>query len=69
MSPWNVLLAGFVLTCLAFIAVWVQQLRTRNAGMVDPVWSWSMGALGVLYALCGGGDPTLRWVVGLIAGT
>ena len=68
MSPWSALLAGFVLTCLAFIAVWVQQLRTRNAGMVDPVWSWSMGGLGVLYALCGGGDPTLRWVVGLIAG-
>ncbi len=69
MSPWNALLTGFVLTCLAFIAVWVQQLRTRNAGMVDPVWSWSMGALGVFYALVGSGAPSLRLLVGVIAGT
>lgn len=68
MSPWSALLAGFVLTCLAFIAVWVRQLATRNAGMVDPVWSWSMGALGVFYALVADGDPALRLAVGVIAG-
>ena len=62
------LLLGFVLTCLAFVAVWVRQLKTRNAGMVDPVWSWSMGALGVFYAVCGTADPHLRLVVGVIAG-
>ena len=64
----SALLLGFVLCCLAFIAVWVQQLRTRNAGMVDPVWSWSMGAMGVLYAVVGTGHPELRLSVGLIAG-
>jgi len=68
MSSWNALLAGFVLTCLAFIAVWVRQLSTRNAGMVDPVWSWSMGALGVMYALVADGAPEMRLAVGLIAG-
>lgn len=68
MSALSALLLGFALTCLAFIAVWVRQLSTRNAGMVDPVWSWSMGALGVLYALTATGAPATRLAVGLIAG-
>ncbi len=68
MPSLSALLLAFVLCCLAFIAVWVRQLQTRNAGMVDPVWSWSMGAMGVLYALVGTGDIGLRWTVGLIAG-
>jgi hypothetical protein len=59
---------GFVLCCMAFIAVWVRQLSTRNAGMVDPVWSWSMGAMGVLYALAGSADFSSRVMVGVIAG-
>jgi steroid 5-alpha reductase family enzyme len=53
---------------MAFIALWVRQLSTRNAGMVDPLWSWSMGAMGVLYALVGDGRPELRILVGVIAG-
>jgi steroid 5-alpha reductase family enzyme len=68
MPALSALLLGFVLCCMAFIAVWVRQLTTRNAGMVDPVWSWSMGAMGVLYALAGSADWTSRCTVGVIAG-
>ncbi len=68
MPALSALLLAFTLCCMAFIAVWVRQLQTRNAGMVDPVWSWSMGAMGVLYALVSTGDGTLRLTVGLIAG-
>jgi len=68
MPALSALLLGFVLCCMAFIAVWVRQLKTRNAGMVDPVWSWSMGAMGVLYATVGSADLTARLMVGMIAG-
>lgn len=68
MPALSAFLLGFIGCCMAFIAVWVRQLTTRNAGMVDPVWSWSMGAMGVLYAFVGSADPFTRTVVGVISG-
>lgn len=55
-------LAGLV---LAYTVVWLVQLRTRNAGMIDPVWALSLGAVAALYALLGSGDGLLRLLVGV----
>ena len=49
------LTASTGLACVfAFISLaWVVQWRSGNAGIVDAFWSWSLGFLGVLYALLG----------------
>jgi steroid 5-alpha reductase family enzyme len=45
---------------LVFAGVWFWQLRTENAGMVDPVWAMSLGALALLIAACGAGAGVNR---------
>lgn len=50
---------------LAYTVVWLVQLRTRNAGMIDAVWALSLGAVAALYALLGTGDSLARWLVGV----
>jgi steroid 5-alpha reductase family enzyme len=63
-----VVFIGFV---LIFTAVWLWQLRSQNAGMVDPVWAASLGVAAVVIALCGTGAVVNRVFVaagGLIWG-
>ena len=48
---------------LTFTAVWWVQLRTLNAGMVDPVWAASLGGVALLVAACGTGAPINRLCV------
>jgi steroid 5-alpha reductase family enzyme len=67
--PLIVLGIGFVILSFVFVLVWAVQLRTQNAGMVDPVWSWSLGFLGVLYGVLGTGETTSRVLVALLAGS
>lgn len=59
---------GFVAVSGFLSIVWLIQRRTRNAGMVDPVWSWSLGFLGVLFALLGPAPAGTRLVLGVLAG-
>ncbi|SAL30934.1 DUF1295 domain-containing protein [Caballeronia humi] len=48
-----------------FAAVWAWQLRSRNAGMIDPIWAFSLGGVAVLYAALANGDPHTRLIVGI----
>jgi steroid 5-alpha reductase family enzyme len=57
---------GFVAAALA--AVWFFQRRSHNANLVDPVWSWSLGWLGVFIAAFGAAPVTLRIVLAVLAG-
>ncbi|MGH8777635.1 DUF1295 domain-containing protein [Paraburkholderia sp.] len=61
------LAASIALAALAlvFFAVWRWQLRSLNAGMIDPVWAASLGGVALLYALAGTGDPSRRIAVGI----
>lgn len=68
MIPVLAALSGLVLVSAALTVVWAVQLKTRNAGMVDPVWSWSMGFLAVWYAIFGTADEGTRWALGLLGG-
>jgi steroid 5-alpha reductase family enzyme len=45
----------FIGLVLAFTAVWLWQLRSKNAGMVDPVWAASLGLAALVIAACGTG--------------
>ena len=60
-------LALMGVSCLLTL-VWLLQLRTRNAGLVDAVWSWSLGGVAVLYALLGSAPEALRGCLGLLGG-
>ena len=68
MTPVAAALSGLVLVSAALAVVWAVQLKTRNAGMVDPVWSWSLGFLAVWYASFGTAGDGTRLALGLLGG-
>jgi len=53
---------------VVFIAAWLRQLRTRDAGMVDPVWAASLAGVAVLAAALGTGATVNRVFVALAGG-
>lgn len=53
----------------AMMIAWLVQRRAQNAGWVDMVWSFALGAAGVVYALypLDAGSPTPRqWLVAVL---
>lgn len=65
MSPLSAALVVLLLLVTVFSAVWAWQLRTQNAGMVDPVWAFSLGVVALLYAWLGTGSTPARVLVGV----
>src|SRR5579859_1078376 len=65
MSPLAAAVIALMALIVIFSAVWVWQLKTGNAGMVDPVWAYSLGLVAVLYAVLGNGDPVSRALAAL----
>ncbi|QQC66560.1 DUF1295 domain-containing protein [Paraburkholderia ginsengisoli] len=65
MSPLAVVVIALVGLVAIFSGVWAWQLKTENAGMIDPVWAYSLGLVAVLYAVLGTGDPLGRALVAL----
>lgn len=61
-------LAGLATVSLAMAWAWNRQRRTRNAGIVDVLWSASLAALAVLYAAGADGWMPRRLLVGVLAG-
>jgi len=61
-------LIGFAGLSALFALVWLVQTRTRNAGLIDSVWSWSLGLLAVWYAWCGSAPLQLRVLLALLGG-
>ena len=50
------------------IFAWMRQKKTRNAGVVDVIWTISLGALAIYYALLTDGWAPRRVLVALLAG-
>jgi len=65
MPPLAAAVIALVGLVVIFSAVWTWQLKTENAGMVDPVWAYSLGLVAVLYAVLGTGDPVSRALTAL----
>lgn len=59
---------GLAIALTALTAVWAVQLRTRDASPVDVVWTLSIGAIVLLYAVIGGAPVALRVLLALLAG-
>ncbi|MDE0854011.1 MAG: DUF1295 domain-containing protein [Nevskia sp.] len=60
------MLTGCLALVLLFSLVWAVQLRTRNAGLVDAVWAWTLGLLAAWYAWCGPAPGQLRLLLALL---
>ena len=58
--------SGWGLGISVMIALWLIQLRTRNAGIVDLGWAGVTGGLAVWYAVLGDGSPERRLLVGVL---
>ncbi|MCP2089461.1 UNVERIFIED_ORG: steroid 5-alpha reductase family enzyme [Paraburkholderia sediminicola] len=65
MPPFAAAVIALIGLIAIFSAVWAWQLKTGNAGMVDPVWAYSLGLVAVLYAVVGDGDPVSRALTAL----
>ena len=65
MPPLAAAAIAFAALAVVFTAIWAWQLRSRNAGMIDPVWAFSLGGVAVLYAALADGDPPTRLIVGI----
>ena len=68
MSPLAAFLTTVAIVVAAKTGAWVLQLRTRNAGLVDPVWAFTLGGLAVVYAAAGTAGPDTRVLLGLMGG-
>ena len=68
LPPGTAFAIGIACVALALAVVWWFQLRSHNANMVDPVWSWSLGWLGVFFAAVGSGPVALRVMLAVLAG-
>ena len=66
MSPLAVFLLTVVVAIVAKTAAWWLQLRTRNAGLVDPIWAFTLGLLAVIYAAAGSAPAATRLALGIM---
>ncbi len=48
--------------------MWLVQLRTKNAGIVDVAWGAGIGLVGILLAMTSAGDSSRRWLLGILVG-
>lgn len=67
MSLTTLVLFGSGLVLVAMTILWLVQLRTRNAGIVDIGWAGGLGSLGILYASLGPGWLPRRILIGVMA--
>lgn len=68
MSPLTAFLATVAIAVAAKTGAWALQLRTRNAGLVDPIWAFTLGLIAIAYAALGTAPAEVRWVLGLMGG-
>jgi Predicted membrane protein len=68
MNTWEALLIGAAGASAAVTLAWLIQLRTRDAGIVDAIWSWTLGGLALWFAASGDAPSDLRALLALMGG-
>lgn len=69
MDPLQAYLTGLAVTAALLTAVWGIQLFTRDAGLVDAVWSAAIGLMALIYAGAGDAPAAVRIVLAVMAAT
>ena len=67
-SVWGLLAIGAALASVSMLALWVVQLRRRDASHVDVAWAALIACCGVLYCVLAAGDATHRVLAAVLAG-
>ena len=68
MSPLEQLLYAWIASALLMALMWLVQLKTSDAGIVDSVWALAVGAISIFFATNGEGDPDRRLLISILAG-
>jgi steroid 5-alpha reductase family enzyme len=66
-SSWGLLLVGAILASSAMALLWVVQIRTHDAGIVDVAWAVLIACTAIAYALLADGDAGQRLLAALLA--
>lgn len=69
MNDLLLLTIGLATALLLVVAVWLIQLWTRDAGLVDVVWTASLGVMAIEYAVLGTAPIVVRVVMAVLAVT
>lgn len=64
----NLVIAGAASVAILMFVLWLIQLRTGNASIVDMGWAGGLALLGVLYAVLGGGFWLRATLIGAMSG-
>ncbi len=68
MSPLNAFLAAAGIAIAAKTLAWLLQLKTKNAGLVDAIWAWTVGALALHFAVAGTAPQALAILLAAMGG-
>ena len=68
MTTWTLLAGLWAAAAVVQGVAWWRQRATRNAGIVDVVWSLSIGAAAIVLAALGDGAPAPRIALGVLGG-
>lgn len=68
MLSWDLMLQAWMIVALAMLLLWIWQLRSKDAGIVDVGWTFALGFLAAYYASYGAGDPQRRLLLAVLVG-
>lgn len=67
-EAWPMVVPAAAVACLFMAGLWLVQLRTRNAGIVDFGWAVVLGSLALFYAVKGPGWEVRRGLTAAVGG-
>ncbi|MEK6806862.1 MAG: DUF1295 domain-containing protein [Pseudomonadota bacterium] len=68
MTPLNAFLTAVAIVFVAKTAAWLLQLKTKNAGLVDAIWAWTLGGLALHYAAAGTAPDAIALLLAVMGG-
>lgn len=58
----SALVVSYLVTCLAFIGIWLIHVMTKDAGVIDYYWGPGFLVIGLVEYWFNGADSTLEWI-------
>lgn len=68
MNAFDAFLWSILIVVVAKTGAWLLQLKTRNGGLVDCIWAWTLGLLACFYAWVGDAPAPVRVLVAVMGG-